>query len=224
MKIQNPLIRRVLPTFAYWFFRALRGTWRLEEEVLPFEICDRVQKGLPVVYCHFHEDEWALLGFYAVRKMTVLVSVSQDGALMANFLKKLGFFVARGSSSNRGAAGFLQLVREVKKSPHGFVSLAIDGPRGPRRVVKPGVLQLARLLDAPIVAAATFARPAWVFRKAWSRAYFPKPFSRLKMCYSSMVSAQKIREMLKANQSELLLKEIEGLLLQTKVRAESVEV
>jgi hypothetical protein len=52
-----------------------------------------------------------------------------------------------------------------------------DGPRGPRFVAKPGVVQLARLSGASILCFHIVPRRTWVFRKSWDQTVFPKPFS-----------------------------------------------
>lgn len=216
MKIKSTFILKLAPYLAWLIFKIIRKTWNLVEDPLPEFIQQRIKMGMPVVYAHLHEDEWGMLGFYANRKMTVLVSMSQDGGLMTRFLQLLGFSVARGSSSKRARAGFLQLIREVKSSSHGYVSLAVDGPKGPRRVVKEGVIQLARLLDAPIVVGSVSASKAWVFKKSWSHAFFPKPFARLYLKYAEVIDSDKISKAYRENMSDVLLKEVQEKLLEVK--------
>ncbi len=53
----------------------------------------------------------------------------------------------------------------------------MDGPKGPARVVQPGVVQLARLTGAwvlPITSSASRPR----FLASWDRYLLPRPFSR----------------------------------------------
>jgi lysophospholipid acyltransferase (LPLAT)-like uncharacterized protein len=52
-----------------------------------------------------------------------------------------------------------------------------DGPRGPREVLKPGVIALARLSGAPIVPVAVGASPEWRLR-SWDEFRIPRPFAR----------------------------------------------
>jgi lysophospholipid acyltransferase (LPLAT)-like uncharacterized protein len=81
----------------------------------------------------------------------------------------------RGSATRGGAGGFLQLVRAYRDG----YSLAVvpDGPRGPRYVVKAGVIHLARATGAPI-----FPVTYGVNRKRqlrnWDRLVIPLPFAR----------------------------------------------
>ena len=52
-----------------------------------------------------------------------------------------------------------------------------DGPRGPREVLKPGVVALARLTGAPVVPRPSAASSEWRAR-SWDGFRMPKPFSR----------------------------------------------
>ena len=56
--------------------------------------------------------------------------------------------------------------------------MAVDGPRGPGRIVKPGIIFAALKLGVPIVPTTTSARPALLFKSAWDRYLLPLPFSR----------------------------------------------
>lgn len=176
----------------FGIFRLLRATWRLEEDPYPPGIQERLDSGRPVVFAHWHEDEWSLLGFYLGRGMNVLVSLSKDGSLMARFLKKFGFNIARGSSSRGAVGGLLNLIRAVEESSEKAVCLAIDGPRGPRRRSKNGIFKLAQSLKAPVVGGTVYASSAWVFKKSWSRAFIPKPFAKVRLAYSAVIDESKI--------------------------------
>lgn len=203
----------------FFLFKVLRATWRLDESEMPPEIRARIENGGAVVFAHWHEDEWALLGHYAGRGMTVLVSLSRDGSLMASFLTRLGFGVARGSSSRNAVGGFLSLKRVVEKSAERKVSLAVDGPRGPRHRVKRGVFKLAEVLDSPVLAGAAAADRAWVFRRSWSKAFVPMPFARVKLVYASPLLASEIQKSAERDDYSQLEWELEERLRRAKVEA-----
>lgn len=173
-------LREVIIVFvAKFFFNLLSSTWKKKELPLPDIAKNELAQGRPVVFAHFHQDEWALLGFYRKKPVNVLISHSKDGSMMARYLKSIGFGVARGSSSRGGAMGFRNLLKMVETSSNKIVSLAMDGPRGPYGVPKKGIFALARLLKAPLVLSAAEADKKWIFRKSWSAAFIPKPFASI---------------------------------------------
>jgi lysophospholipid acyltransferase (LPLAT)-like uncharacterized protein len=167
-------------------FRILRWTWRIEEGAIPPEAQERLARKETLVWAHWHQDEWALFGAFSGRDMAVLVSDSADGSIMARFAERMGFRVLRGSSSKNAVRGFLQLLRSVKKEKIANVSLAVDGPRGPRYEPKAGILKLAEVLGGPLILGAAYADRAWVFRKSWSQAFVPKPFARVCIEYTCL--------------------------------------
>ena len=108
-------------------------------------------------------------------EFAVLVSDHADGELIARAIGGLGTRVVFGSSLRGGTAGLHAAARLLAAG----VSVAVtpDGPVGPARVAKPGVIALASLTGAPIVPMAYAARPDLVFA-SWDRFRVPLPFGR----------------------------------------------
>jgi hypothetical protein len=57
--------------------------------------------------------------------------------------------------------------------------LAVDGPRGPRGVVKSGVVYLASRAGAALIPMSSACVRAWRFRTTWDGFALPRPFSRV---------------------------------------------
>lgn len=172
----------LLGLFLGLFFRILRATWRIEEDDVPEQVKAVIREGGTEVVALFHEDEWALLGVYADQEMHALVSMSEDGSIMAELLRRCGFVVVRGSSSRGAARGLIALIRSLRKTKRRrLVSMAVDGPKGPRRRAKPGVFKLAESLSSPVMAVGSWSSRAFVFSKSWSKAHVPAPFARVRI-------------------------------------------
>lgn len=156
-----------------------------------------LKEPVPTVFAHWHGDELVLLPFYAFKRLAVLSSLSQDGQIMTNVLKLLGYQVFRGSSSRGGARGLIGLIRAVQAGSQSAV--AVDGPRGPIYVVKPGVAELAIRTNQPVICVRTRAERAWFIPRAWNKSYVPKPFARIDVWASAPIpSAGKTTEELTA--------------------------
>jgi len=108
--------------------------------------------------------------------MNALISASKDGAWLTVFFKLLRLGVVRGSSSWRGAAALLEIVRLLKAGED--VTITPDGPRGPCYKMAASVAQLARSTDFTIVLA-DFNFHAGRRLRSWDGFYLPLPFSRL---------------------------------------------
>jgi len=129
----------------------------------------------PYIGAFWHErmlwPAWAFRG----PDYAVLVSDHADGELIARAVGGLGTRAVFGSSLRGGTAGLRAAARLVGAGVN--VAITPDGPVGPARVAKPGVIALASLTGAPIVPMAYAARPDLVFA-SWDRFRVPLPFGR----------------------------------------------
>ena len=131
--------------------------------------------GTPAIYVVWHGRILLLPYLYGRRRAHVLASRSRDGELVARFARSFGFEVVRGSSSRGGAEALRRLARSLRDGRD--VVVVPDGPRGPREMVKAGVVTLARISGAPIVPMALGASAEWRL-SSWDEFRIPKPFTR----------------------------------------------
>jgi lysophospholipid acyltransferase (LPLAT)-like uncharacterized protein len=132
----------------------------------------------PWVLAFWHGTQWPLLAWRRPRRTVVLVSLSPDGAMQARVLAFQGLRVVRGSSSRGGARGLAQVVRTMKRES-ADAAFAVDGPRGPRGVVKGGLLVAARATGAVVVPLTGSMRRGFLLRRTWDRFAIAWPFSRV---------------------------------------------
>jgi lysophospholipid acyltransferase (LPLAT)-like uncharacterized protein len=169
------LIRTLLGVLLGLLARVWLATLRVHVVTHPAlgEVQDR-----PWVLAFWHGTQWPLLAWRRRRRTVVLVSLSRDGAMQARALALQGLRVVRGSSSRGGARGLVALVRTMKRDG-ADAAFAVDGPRGPRGVVKSGAVVAARLAGAVIVPMGGAVRRGVVLRRAWDRFAIAWPFSRV---------------------------------------------
>src|SRR5690606_34949492 len=103
----------------------------------------------PRVLAFWHGRQMPLLRARGARPTVAMVSLSKDGELSARVMQSLGLEVVRGSSSRGGARALRAVVAALRA---GFDAVfAVDGPRGPFGLPKPGAAQAARLGRAAMV-------------------------------------------------------------------------
>ncbi len=136
----------------------------------------------PAIFACWHQDfpyTMHYLSKFNVRRPTiVLASASRDGGIAAAAARGVGFRRAvRGSSARGGASALLGLHRVLAR---GGASAAVvcDGPRPPARVLKPGVLHLARETGLPLWLVRCSFRPARVLERSWARFQIPHVLAR----------------------------------------------
>jgi lysophospholipid acyltransferase (LPLAT)-like uncharacterized protein len=114
----------------------------------------------------------------------VMSSDSFDGEYTGRIIRKFGYVKVRGSSSKGAVRALLGMKREIKEG--WSAAFTIDGPRGPRHVVKPGPFMLARLTGAPMAGFHVALEKPWIL-DTWDRLMIPKPFSRALMRVSKNI-------------------------------------
>jgi lysophospholipid acyltransferase (LPLAT)-like uncharacterized protein len=186
--------RRVLdltPPLAAGLVRLLGPTLRLRVQGLE-ALTSSGPAARPLIYCIWHGRilmvPWLnahLRRSHGERQISVLASRSRDGELIAEYARRFGLDVMRGSSSRGGAEALRALVAAIGAGRD--VALAPDGPRGPRRQLGGGVVALAALTGAPVVSLGFAARPAWRLA-TWDEFQIPWPFARAALVFGTMTS------------------------------------
>jgi hypothetical protein len=135
----------------------------------------------PAVYAFWHRC--LLAGAWRFRNygLTILISRSFDGELIARTVEHLGFVAIRGSSSRDGAPG-LRNMQRAYLAGH-YCAITADGPRGPAMVAKPGAAQLAQLVNTTVSTCHIYPHRAWQLR-SWDRFLIPKPFSQVTVAWT----------------------------------------
>lgn len=166
----------ILGFLAWIMYKCLFVTWKIKIVEDP-EMKGLIKNKKPFILAHWHGDELALIHLAKPYRIATLSSKSKDGSIMSFVLQKLGAQVVRGSSSRGAVSGLLGVIKLIRKGYSS--SFAVDGPKGPRHKAKPGILEASKNLKAPIICGAAYSDRAWVFEKAWNKAFLPKPFAHI---------------------------------------------
>lgn len=170
-----PLLLRVVPALVPHALRGLFSTCSVRVIRRDLER-EYVRSGRGFVGAVWHKDFLFVLDYFRRRKIVVMVSRSRDGELVARTLHRLGYRTARGSSSAGGAEALREVVDSVRQDR--IASIIVDGPRGPARTAKAGVVTAARLSGKPILPFVAHAEPA-IRLHNWDGTMIPLPFSRI---------------------------------------------
>jgi len=168
-------LRRVCGTLlgvvAWLWLRTLRVTLEVDPRLIA------AHASRPWVLSFFHGKLWPLLAWKRRGATAVMVSHSRDGELLAAALRVLGFSLVRGSSSRGGARALAGMTKQLRKGVD--AAFAVDGPRGPSGVVKPGAAAAARATGAVIVPMGAAVAGGRVFFRSWDRFVLAWPFGRV---------------------------------------------
>lgn len=143
------------------------------------------RQGKYAIYAFWHAH--MLLPAYVGRNrnVKVLISEHRDGEYIAQVVQRLGYGVARGSTTRGGAKALLRMIKKIKEES---ISLAItpDGPKGPRFVAQSGAILLAQKTQYPIIPVMVCLEKYWEF-PSWDKFCIPKPFSKARIFYGDPI-------------------------------------
>ena len=136
-----------------------------------------LKTGRPVVFQFWHGDMFIAWYLTSPLKPSAIVSQAGDGDIASAVLEGLDYVTFRGSSTRGGRKAYQGMIRYLKQQSIKVSAFASDGPKGPRRVMKPGTFVAAQHLDGYIIPTATASK--WALRaKGWDKFAIPLPFSQ----------------------------------------------
>lgn len=176
-KIHKRLLSdRLFVYLGFAFIKTISSTYRIKIVHPEIEL-NILKKGFVPIYASWHQRFFPGITFFATRRpISIMISQSRDGELIANIANLLGWHAVRGSSSRDGIRALHEIREKVRQGYK--VGHIVDGPRGPFGVVKPGLLKIAQYSEMPILPTIISSQRKWIFN-SWDRFMIPKPFSRV---------------------------------------------
>jgi len=180
VRVSPAVVRRVAPAFIdqlarSWRFRA-RNQYHWQRLVAAKE---------PFIFLLWHEALLPLLWHHRRQQIAILVSEAREGQYLADYAQRIGYHLVPGSSTRGGARALLAAIRALGDGS--TVAITPDGPRGPRRDIKPGVVHAAQQAGAMILPLHAVTPSAWRLR-SWDRLVVPKPFAEIRLGYGEPFS------------------------------------
>ena len=163
------LKKRFFCKFIELWLRSLRISWG-----------NSVDTSVPGVLALWHADLFAATAAFRKSGFVAFISPSTDGEMLAKIALDLGYKVVRGSSSENS----LEIRNALKRLKQGHsCAMALDGPKGPAGIEKPGTRWLAKQANVPIWKV-NVHYGAHLTLHSWDKAKIPLPLSKLTISIS----------------------------------------
>ena len=183
LKFVDRLLAGTVPIIAAFLMRLLYRTLRVDI-INEASVRERWDRGENFFLIFWHEHILMMVTAYSGPGVKLLISRSKDGELLAKTMKRFGHDSVRGSSSRGGRAAFRELLGVTKQKAD--IAMTPDGPRGPRRELKDGILQLAKASGRGVVPVAFVCSRGHRFN-SWDHFVCPYPFARAVYAYGEPV-------------------------------------
>jgi lysophospholipid acyltransferase (LPLAT)-like uncharacterized protein len=148
--------------------------------------------GRGYIYAILHAHQITAGMNHGEKACAAMVSRSADGDLLIPLCRLHRITPVRGSSQKEGMkkggrGALVELIDFV--SGNRPCTMAVDGPRGPRGVVKAGVVEIAQATGALIIPVVAVPSGRWVLSRTWDRFQIPKPFARVVFAFGAPINA-----------------------------------
>ena len=161
------------------------------------------------IFALWHAHQCGVFSCNMHKKTCIMVSNSQDGEIISRAANAVGVETVRGSQNRGGAKASLELIKKIKEEDING-ALTIDGPRGPNRVVKKGIIEIARMTNTPIVPAVYWSpQKRFLQFNSWDKFRFPLIGTKLVMVFGDPIpvrenmSEEEIEQIRQKTQDEL---------------------
>lgn len=185
-EIKYFLLNHVLTSVIFCFLRLYAKTLRVQIEGEE-KILGHLERGGRIIFASWHQRLFG--GFFVPQFFQwtpcIMISQSRDGDFISKIVSRLAWIPVRGSSTRGGAKALKTMVQKVAENRIGVH--IVDGPTGPARIVKPGLILLAGNTDSVICPGIVSYEKAWQVN-SWDRFMIPKPFTRILIHFGSFIT------------------------------------
>lgn len=165
--------RRTLPDKIKIFILSalLRVMFKIESYLLSFKSIN-YPKTKPCIFALWHAHQCVLYGNTDRDHLYALISPSNDGEIITAATECVGIKTIRGSKGRKGVSSTIKLLEKLEQGDS--IGITVDGPKGPLRKVKDGVINIAKLSQVPIVPVLWHSEDSTFLKfNTWDKFRFP---------------------------------------------------
>lgn len=172
-------IQNLIPVVGWLYITAVCKTLRYQ--VTGEERVKELKKdGKPVILACWHGSLVPPMYYLRNRNIHVLSSTHRDSEYLAWILRKFGWGLVKGSTKRGGTRALIEMIKKLKEGYD--IAMTPDGPTGPAKKLKPGLLYLAKKTGIPIVPTGIGAYPC-SYLKSWDSFMVPKFFAKTSIVF-----------------------------------------
>lgn len=178
-------LRRLVPYLGFLFSTLIKRTTSLK--TVRGGIRDALRSSdRRFIYAFWHQRQVFFTVSHRGDNMSMLISRSADGEMIAETIRLCcGVSSIRGSSSRGGSDAVRGMLRALRSGLD--LGITPDGPKGPAREIKDGVIYLARKLGVPILPISSAQSHRLVLTRSWDDFHLPLPFGRAVVVYGEPI-------------------------------------
>ena len=166
-----------------FLLRLQRLTWRIRIEGI--ERLDRLYTdNRQFLFCFWHGIYIAIFPILEGYRASVITNRSKRGNIIAEISKNFGYqSIQIPDKPHHGALSLLEEALSRTKA----VGIAVDGPLGPRHLVKNGVIRIASDIRFDLLPVSIYSQRKIVLKKRWDRMEIPLLFTKISLVFGKPI-------------------------------------
>lgn len=165
-----------ISSLIYWYTRLVYRTtsWQIKGREKAVKLWE---EGKDFILVGWHGRALMLPAFRDYRfPLNALVSLHNDGRMIAGVLQKYGLGTIGGSSNNNARGAALGLMSSLQNDTS--ICIIPDGPRGPRMHLSNSPVYYAKKTGKPIIGMTYSTKRNKIIESAWDKMMVPYPFNK----------------------------------------------
>jgi len=140
-----------------------------------------LKKNKSVLICCWHSQLLSIVKNLSGFNYHAIAGTHKDAEIISRIARAWGINMIRGSNKEKGAKAYKKIIN-VLKNPPSLLFITPDGPSGPPRIPKLGIIRAAQITGTPIIPVTSFSTKRWSFNN-WDTFYAEKPFGKIYIEY-----------------------------------------
>ena len=149
-----------------------------------------IDENKSIIFSVWHSHLLSIVHDLRNMEINALAGTHSDADLISHIATKWGWKMVRGSSKEKGSEAYKSMLRLIKNSNRSLLFITPDGPSGPPKVPKKGIIRLAQNTNAGIIPIRVNYTRSWGF-KNWDTFYLAKPFGTISIEYGQVIYLKK---------------------------------
>ena len=160
-----------------------------------------------VIFSVWHGQLLSIVYDLRDEPINAVAGTHSDADYISSIASRWGWNMIRGSSKERGNIAYKKMIK-ILNNKGSSVFITPDGPTGPRRVPKLGIIRAAQATGAAIIPVSVHSTKRWGFTN-WDTFYLEKPFGKIYIKYGNPIYFKKLKDTLAC--SKILIKEMKNI-------------
>ena len=160
-----------------------------------------------VIFSVWHGQLLSIVYDLRDEPINAVAGTHSDADYISSIASRWGWNMIRGSSKERGNIAYKKMIN-ILNNKGSSVFITPDGPTGPRRVPKLGIIRAAQTTGAAIIPVSVHSTKRWGFTN-WDTFYLEKPFGKIYIRYGNPIYFKKLIDT--PTCSKILIKEMKNI-------------